>query len=98
VARRLRFHEKAAEEIAEAARWYGERGAAYAVAFRLDLNQAVALIARYPDRWPIHASRARRFVLRRFPFSLVYRVDSDQVTVVALAHHRRRPAYWRRRD
>jgi hypothetical protein len=36
--------------------------------------------------------------MRRFPFSLIYRVDRDTIAILAVAHHSRRPGYWRRRD
>jgi len=40
---------------------------------------------------------ARRIPLRRFPFFVIYRVLSDQVEVMALAHTSRKPNYWRSR-
>jgi len=36
----------------------------------------------------------RRFLLTGFPFALAYVVDGDSVTVLAVAHLRRRPGYW----
>lgn len=39
----------------------------------------------------------RVFGFRRFPFNLVYQTDADTVTIVAIAHHRRAPGYWRER-
>jgi hypothetical protein len=35
--------------------------------------------------------------LRDFPFALVYRPDDMGIVVFALAHHARRPGYWRGR-
>lgn len=39
----------------------------------------------------------RRFLVRKFPYSVVYYLRGDEVGVIALAHHRRRPAYWKSR-
>jgi hypothetical protein len=50
-----------------------------------------------PERWPLYLHETRRFVLRRYPFSLIYYVDSALIELVAVAHHRRRPGYWRSR-
>jgi hypothetical protein len=36
----------------------------------------------------------RRVVLRRFPFSIIYRVRGEEILVIALAHASRLPAYW----
>jgi hypothetical protein len=41
--------------------------------------------------------RVRQYVFPRFPFSLVYRMRGDDVEVLAVAHGRRRPGYWRSR-
>jgi len=43
-------------------------------------------------------SRFRRFPLRRFPFGLIYFVDGDLVRIIAVAHRRQRPGYWRGRE
>jgi len=37
----------------------------------------------------------RAVVLERFPFKVLYRVSSNVIVVVAVAHDRRRPGYWR---
>ena len=39
----------------------------------------------------------RRYVLRRFPFSLIYSLSSDVLRVEVVAHQSRRPGYWRSR-
>jgi hypothetical protein len=46
---------------------------------------------------PRHGRRARRYVFPLFPFSLVYHLRGDEVEVLAVAHGRRRPGYWRSR-
>jgi len=40
---------------------------------------------------------ARRYVFPRFPFSLIYPRRNDEVEVIAVAHGKRRPGYWRSR-
>ena len=40
----------------------------------------------------------RKLRVNRFPYNLVYRILSDEVLVLAIAHHRRRPSYWQYRD
>jgi hypothetical protein len=41
--------------------------------FVVELNRAIALIAEAPQRWPTGVRGTRRFLLQRFPFSVVYR-------------------------
>ena len=39
----------------------------------------------------------KRLLMGRFPFSVVFVVTGEHVVVLALAHHRRKPNYWRDR-
>jgi plasmid stabilization system protein ParE len=50
-----------------------------------------------PQKYPFGARGERRFVLDRFPYTILYRVREDEVFVTAIAHQSRRPGYWRRR-
>jgi plasmid stabilization system protein ParE len=97
VARKLEYLEEALDEAAAAARWYAERSATAATAFSEEIDAAESAILRLPDAWPRHDHDTRRYLLRRFPFSIVYRVEADRILVVAVAHGRRRPGYWRSR-
>jgi len=54
-------------------------------------------IVQAPHRWPRIDARHQRYVLRRFPFSLIYRVNDAEVVLVAVTHHKRQPNYWSRR-
>jgi len=94
----VRFHRLAAREYQEARRWYERRRPGLGVEFATETDRAASRIAKYPHRWPVYFERFRRVRLRRFPYSLYYHVvDSSLVLVLAVAHGRRRPGYWRRR-
>lgn len=77
--------------------WYAARNVSAAQGFREELRQAVDAIAVHPHAWPRYGSRTRRYVFPRYPFSLVYLVRGTEIEVVAVAHGRRRPGYWRSR-
>jgi len=61
------------------------------------LDRAIERIADAPSRWPAFRHGTRRFLLRRFPFSVVYREAGETVQVIAVAHGRRKPGYWKGR-
>jgi plasmid stabilization system protein ParE len=93
----IRFHPLAADE-AEAARvWYLARNPTVADAFSRELITAIDSIAEAPLRWPRLHGHFRRYLLHKFPFSVVYLEREDSVEVIAVAHHRRRPGYWKQR-
>jgi len=93
----VEVHPLAADEAEAAERWYRERNETAATRFRRELDRAVELIAERPEAAPPYVGNTRRFLLRRFPFFVVYRVFSHRVEVVAIAHARRRPQYWQHR-
>ena len=81
-------------DIREAFLWYRERNSLIADAFRTEIFDTIdrladAPLAKAPDE---HGQRKR--VLHRFPYSVIYDVQASTVTVLAVAHHRRRPGYW----
>ncbi|MBL8380700.1 MAG: type II toxin-antitoxin system RelE/ParE family toxin [Burkholderiales bacterium] len=93
----VRLSDEAVVEARHAFAWYRERNPQAAGAFLKELDQAVESIANSPAAWPLYMEGTRRRLLRRFPFSLVYRVRTDHVEVIAVAHQRRRPGYWMER-
>lgn len=95
--RELEYLEEAIVEAEAAARWYAERSPRAAARFSAELDEAEAAILERPEAWPAADSSTRRYLLRRFPFSVVYRVESSRILIVAVAHGRRRPGYWKAR-
>ena|SRR3989442_16043162 len=93
----VRFHPAAAQEAEAAYDWYAARNPAAAHGFREELRHAVEAVAASAGAWPRYGTRARRYVFPRFPFSLVYVRRDDEVEIIAVAHGRRRPGYWRPR-
>lgn len=93
---RVVFHPEATREIEEACAWYGERGPAAEEGFLAELDHAVQQVAAAPLRWPQHRASTRRFVFRRYPYSLIYRPYAGLVRVLAIAHDKRRTDYGSR--
>ena len=93
-----RFHYEAFEEAEAAQRWYSERSLVAARAFTAELGHAIEIVSESPERWPRSSANTRRYVFPRFPFSLVYRMKDNVIEIVAVAHHKRRPGYWRHRS
>ena len=93
----VEFHPLAADEAEAAERWYRERNEIAAGRFQRELNRAIERISERPEAGSPYLSGTRRVLLRRFPFSVVYRVRAENIQIVAVAQARRRPGYWRAR-
>jgi toxin ParE1/3/4 len=99
---RVRILEEAAEEAVEAADWYDGERPGLGVEFAEAVNAALDLLedGLVPlVNMPGAAGRrgAKRLILRRFPYDIVVQPSGDEILVVAVAHHSRRPGYWRDR-
>jgi plasmid stabilization system protein ParE len=94
---RLRFHPAAVDEAEAALAWYAERSAQAASRFLAELERVFGEVSKAPEQWPQFEGPARRMLLRHFPYAVIYRVAGDAVEVLAVAHGRRRPAYWKKR-
>jgi plasmid stabilization system protein ParE len=93
----IRFHPEAEKEYLAALSWYRQHSFIAASDFESAVGRAVEVIGRTPKRWPVCYRDFRKYTLHQFPFSIVYRELPSEVIVVAIAHGRRRPAYWKDR-
>jgi toxin ParE1/3/4 len=93
----LEFFEDAAGEIEEDRAWYRQRSESAEAGFLRELDHAIQQVADAPERWPRHLFGTHRYVFPTYPYSVVYFVEEDAIRVVALAHDKRRPGYWRKR-
>jgi plasmid stabilization system protein ParE len=88
---------EAREEFLAAVSYYDAASPGLGEEFITDVENAVSRITAFPKHGSPSAGGTRRVVLGRFPFDVVYLEDSDDVLVVAVAHQRRSPFYWKRR-
>ena len=94
---RVDFLAAAAEEVEDAQTWYEERSMFAASAFLRELSIATNRIREAPMRYAAAEHGTRRILLEHFPFTMYYRVRGDVITIVAVAHQKRRPGYWQSR-
>jgi plasmid stabilization system protein ParE len=85
----------AEEDYTESLRWYAERSRRAAEGFEAEYARALETIAADPQRFPLCDARHRFYLMKRYPFYVVYRLTAqDRWLIVAVAHARRRPGYW----
>ena len=94
----LEIHPEAVEEARAAREWYEARSPAAAESFVEELDDAMERIAGAPESWGYYLHGARACLLHRFPYIVVYRQFEESIQVVAIAHGRRRPGYWKDRS
>ena len=91
------IHPAAEAEYQGALEWYPERSSQAAARFEIAFDRAIEFIRSQPTMFPRCDPVHRFILLKRYPYSLIYRVDGDSVRVIAVAHTKRRPGYWSQR-
>jgi plasmid stabilization system protein ParE len=90
--------ERAAQlELEEAAAWYEAQRKGLSAEFLDEFERGVGRVAEFPLAWKSVGSRTRQYRFNRFPYGIIYQVREDEILIVAVAHLRRRPGYWRDR-
>lgn len=90
----LRLHELARQELREAIDYYESERVGRGQAFGQAVADAFTKVLESPLTFQIVFDPCRRYVLKRYPYTIIYAVEGDEVEVYAVAHARRRPGYW----
>ncbi|MGB0562453.1 MAG: type II toxin-antitoxin system RelE/ParE family toxin [Spirulinaceae cyanobacterium] len=90
----ISFDPLAAQEFKTAFDYYESQETGLGEQFRQALWSALAILERYPEVGQEVRPRIRKMLIKRFPYKLIYTVNSDLIYVLAVAHGYREPNYW----
>ena len=99
---RVHFENEADVEYRQAGRWYEGRRTGLGIGFFDAVDAAIRQIVAFPrvgapvPRVPRDLP-VRRLAVTRFPYHVVYLETSEAIRILAVAHDRRRPGYWKSR-
>jgi len=99
VTRALRVRPEAEQELLAAAEWYETRKPGLGVELVAAVDEALHQLVDNPLASPLWKPGLphRHHPVRRFPYVIFFVIDDDAVEVVAIAHGKRCPGYWRHR-
>ena len=92
-----RFLPPAEEEMTEASFYYQTASSGLGQEFLDDLQRTIDALCERPKLGRLVGRGLRQVPFRRFPFLLIY-AEEEEIVVVAVAHQKRRPGYWRARE
>jgi plasmid stabilization system protein ParE len=87
----------AEQDYTEALAWYAERSERAARGFETAFERAIQGIQTDPQRFLFCDKSHRFYLMRRYPFQIIYRETSGQMLIIAVAHAKRQPGYWQER-
>jgi len=91
---KVRFLKPAQFEVDDAVEWYNSQSGSLGTQFLDDLDRTIRRIVAYPLASAKMEAVFRRCLLSRFPYGIIYSIDSETVIVIAVAHLHREPRYW----
>jgi plasmid stabilization system protein ParE len=93
----VRFVSAAEAEFAAAAGFYEKADQGLGSRFVDEVLKAIAHLERNPYAGPLIGKRVRKSSLKNFPYKLIYHASAKELVIVAIAHDKRQPSYWRKR-
>ena len=93
----VEFHPEAEAEFIAAARYYEGQAENLGLDFIAAVERSYQRLVTFPESGHPFGPRLRRVLVPRFPYGLLYRANPDRIFILAVAHLRRRPGYWRSR-
>lgn len=91
------IQQEAEADLAEAYSWYALRSQALADALTTEFLAVTSMLADHAEAFTEVVPGARRALLSRFPYSVIYLVEADRIEIVAIVHSHRDPEVWKRR-
>lgn len=90
--------EEALDEFIEATQYLDAQSQGLGERFNLAFVETLELILQFPEIGvELKQYKVRQLNIRGFSYKIIYRVEDDLLVIYALAHHKRRPNYWRTR-
>lgn len=91
---RARFRDEVAEEVNEAIDFYEADSPTVAEDFEAEFRRIIREIKEHPELGSPTLQGARRRLLQGYPYSIIYLIKPDHVSIVALSHFSRDWGYW----
>jgi hypothetical protein len=91
------FHPEARIEFLDAIEYYESCEPGLGDVFSMEVRSTIEQIQSYPRTWPIIDFDIRRCMTNRFPYGILYSIESDGIVIIAVMHLHRKPDYWKDR-
>ncbi|MBX3289327.1 MAG: type II toxin-antitoxin system RelE/ParE family toxin [Acidobacteria bacterium] len=93
----IRLLSVAETEFSDAAAYYEDIEQGLGDRFIDHITSSVGIIEQHPFVGHLIEDRVRKLSLRNFPYNIIYHASENEIVIVAIAHHKRKPHYWRDR-
>ncbi len=91
---KINFAAAAEHELTDAIDYYNDQLEGLGFVFAAEVKKSLSLIEKHPHAWPAMSEQWRRHRLPKFPYGLVYGVNEETITIVAVMHLAQDPTKW----
>jgi len=95
--KRIEVSPAAEAEMIGAFEWYWMQSESAALGFDAEVRAALVALRQTPQVSLPYLLGTRRMLLKRYPFFVVFRESPPTIQIIAVAHMKRRPGYWKNR-
>ncbi len=92
------FHPEAEKEFVAAIGYYEQRERGLGLDFSREVYATIRSAVEHPRLWPLIDKEIRRCLVHRFPYGVLYSVESAGIFILAVMHLHRDPDYWKHRE
>lgn len=96
--KRVHLRRIAKQDLREALSWYRRRDPELANRFLGEVYKVLALLERFPNVggpvFGVPDRATRQLPIDTFPYQVVFKRFANRISVLAIAHERKRPGYW----
>jgi len=86
---------EAETDLANAYSWYEEKKPGLGHNFIQQVGAAMEFIKKHPGACPVEYKCTRKFLIKKFPYKIVYLEEKDQIVILAVLHGMRNPAHMK---
>jgi len=95
---KIEFHPQAILELDKTVDYYEEIQSGLGFKFMNEIQTGINTITNYPHSWQKMSESTRRYIIRQFPFGIIYMFYSNKIYIIAIMHLSRKPEYWSSRS
>lgn len=91
------FHPQAEKELSDAVEYYDLCSFGLGLEFAEEVYSAIGRVLKYPAASPEISRNARRCLINRFPYGVIYQENGGHIRIIAIANLHKKPAFWKER-
>ena len=88
---------EAEQDVQKAFSWYEKNRLALGYDFLLQVDAGLQFIQRNPEVHPVEYKGVRKHILKRFPYKMIYRIETGNIIILAVLHGKRGPTVMKKR-